>query len=101
MYNMRKLNKFLLLYISLIYEMCYYEDCFREMRNKEIGDMSFTILGRSGRARTGVFRLPHGNVETPIFMPVGTQGTIKGLLPRQVAETGCRILLCRLYLKIL
>uniref|UniRef100_A0A7E4V249 Queuine tRNA-ribosyltransferase catalytic subunit 1 n=1 Tax=Panagrellus redivivus TaxID=6233 RepID=A0A7E4V249_PANRE len=61
------------------------------------GDMSFDIVAKRDRARVGVFHLPHGDVETPIFMPVGTQGTIKGLLPRQVAETSCRILLCNTY----
>lgn len=61
------------------------------------GDMSFKIVGTCGRARAGIFHLPHGDVKTPIFMPVGTQGTIKGLLPRQVADTGCRILLSNTY----
>uniref|UniRef100_A0AC34QBW1 Queuine tRNA-ribosyltransferase catalytic subunit 1 n=1 Tax=Panagrolaimus sp. JU765 TaxID=591449 RepID=A0AC34QBW1_9BILA len=61
------------------------------------GDMGFNVIATVGRARVGVFRLPHGNVDTPVFMPVGTQGTIKGVLPRQVSDTGCRILLANTY----
>ncbi|VDN17339.1 unnamed protein product [Gongylonema pulchrum] len=41
--------------------------------------------------------MPHGSVDTPVFMPVGTQGTMKGLLPEQLAELGCRLLLCNTY----
>lgn len=43
------------------------------------------------------FSLPHGVVETPVFMPVGTQGTMKGILPEQLVEMDCRILLCNTY----
>ena len=38
------------------------------------------------RARTGVFRTPHGDIPTPIFMPVGTAGTVKGILQRDLYE---------------
>lgn len=48
-------------------------------------------------ARTGVFQTPHGDVETPAFMPVGTRGTVKGLLPRDLAEAGSRIVLGNTY----
>lgn len=40
---------------------------------------------------------PHGAVDTPVFMPVGTQGTVKGLSPEEVAETGAQIVLCNTY----
>ena len=45
------------------------------------------------RARTGVFTTPHGDVPTPAFMPVGTRGTIKGVLPRDIAEVGSTMIL--------
>ena len=49
------------------------------------------------RARRGRLKLPHGIVETPAFMPVGTQGTVKGLTIDQVAGTGAHILLGNTY----
>lgn len=50
-----------------------------------------------GRARAGLLRLPHGDVPTPAFMPVGTHATVKGLTTAQVADTGARILLCNAF----
>ena len=53
-------------------------------------------LGRrcpSSRARTGTFHTPHGPVETPAFMPVGTYGTVKGMLPRDISAIGADIIL--------
>ena len=49
------------------------------------------------QARRGRLHLPHGVVETPAFMPVGTQGTVKGLTIDQVAGTGAQILLGNTY----
>ena len=37
-------------------------------------------------ARAGVFHTPHGDIETPVYMPVGTQATVKGMLPRDLKE---------------
>ena len=54
---------------------------------------SFRVLAEAGHARTGVFVTPHADVETPTFMPVGTQGSVKGLTPDEVAATGARIVL--------
>ena len=48
-------------------------------------------------ARAGVLETPHGPVETPVFMPVGTLATVKGLLPTQLAEAGARVLLGNAY----
>uniref|UniRef100_F1L4N9 Queuine tRNA-ribosyltransferase catalytic subunit 1 n=1 Tax=Ascaris suum TaxID=6253 RepID=F1L4N9_ASCSU len=59
--------------------------------------MSFRIVSRAQRARRGILRLPHSVVDTPVFMPVGTQGTMKGLLPEQLLQMDCRILLCNTY----
>ena len=54
----------------------------------------FTLLktDTATAARLGVLKTPHGEVRTPVFMPVGTQATVKGLSPQQVAETGAQIL---------
>lgn len=48
-------------------------------------------------ARAGVFHTPHGDVPTPIFMPVGTKATVKGLLPPTLHELGTKILLANTY----
>jgi queuine tRNA-ribosyltransferase len=50
---------------------------------------AFRIEATDGAARAGVFETPHGPVETPVFMPVGTQGTIKALDPGEVGWAGC------------
>ncbi len=61
--------------------------------------IEFDILAAcsSTRARLGRVRTPHGVFDTPAFMPVGTQGTIKGLLPHMVAQTGSQIILGNTY----
>lgn len=51
----------------------------------------------TSKARTCVMTLPHAVVETPVFMPVGTQGTLKGLLPEQLEQLGCRLMLGNTY----
>lgn len=51
----------------------------------------------SSNARRGRVQTPHGVFETPAFMPVGTQGTIKGLLPSDVADTGAQCILANTY----
>ena len=48
-------------------------------------------------ARAGLLHTPHGTVETPVFMPVGTLGTVKGLTQEMLAELGTEILLCNTY----
>src|SRR5437588_670053 len=57
----------------------------------------FDLLATDGRARRGRLHTPHGSVETPIFMPVGTQATVKGLTPEQLEAAGARILLGNTY----
>lgn len=57
----------------------------------------FTLMRKSGAARRGVLETRHGPVQTPIFMPVGTQATVKGLTPEQVEATGAQILLGNTY----
>jgi queuine tRNA-ribosyltransferase len=58
---------------------------------------SFRLISTSGAARRGEVTTPHGRVQTPAFMPVGTQGTVKGLHPQAVAATGAEILLGNTY----
>ena len=57
----------------------------------------FQILARAGKARRGSIATAHGHVNTPAFMPVGTAGTVKAMLPESVAATGTEILLCNTY----
>jgi queuine tRNA-ribosyltransferase len=59
----------------------------------------FRLLARETRthARAGVFTTPHGEVATPAFMPVGTKGTVKGVLPRDLAELGATMILANTY----
>jgi len=57
----------------------------------------FRILRKQGKARTGRFTTPHGEVATPLFMPVGTQATVKGLSNRELVEIGSRIVLANTY----
>src|ERR1051325_3344868 len=58
---------------------------------------SFREIAKSGQARQCILGTPHGEVETPTFMPVGTQGSVKGLTPDEVAATGARIVLGNTY----
>jgi queuine tRNA-ribosyltransferase len=58
---------------------------------------SFKLHKTDGAARCGEFVTPHGRVQTPAFMPVGTQGTVKGLLPDAVRDTGAEIVLGNTY----
>ena len=58
---------------------------------------SFTLQSTDGTARRGAFATPYGTVQTPAFMPVGTQGTVKGLKPEDVAATGAEIVLGNTY----
>jgi hypothetical protein len=57
----------------------------------------FTVNATDGKARTGVIRTPRGEVRTPAFMPVGTAGTVKAMLPESVRATGADILLGNTY----
>ncbi len=55
--------------------------------------LKFDLLKTEGHARRGRLTLNHGVVETPIFMPVGTYGTVKGVMPRSLDEMGAQIIL--------
>ncbi len=55
--------------------------------------LEFELLKTEGLARRGRLHLNHGVVETPIFMPVGTYGTVKGVMPKNLEEMGAQIIL--------
>jgi queuine tRNA-ribosyltransferase len=57
----------------------------------------FTLEATSGAARTGRLDLPHGRVDTPCFMPVGTQGTVRALSPSDLQGAGAAIVLANTY----
>jgi queuine tRNA-ribosyltransferase len=57
----------------------------------------FTLLKEDGQARRGVLKTRHGDIQTPIFMPVGTQATVKGMTPAQIEEVGAQIILGNTY----
>ncbi|GEM86909.1 tRNA guanosine(34) transglycosylase Tgt [Meiothermus granaticius] len=57
----------------------------------------FSLTARSGRARTGLLLTPHGEVQTPLFMPVGTLGSVKGISPQELQEIGSQIILGNTY----
>ena len=58
---------------------------------------SFSIEKRLGRARAGVLETPHGKIETPAFVTVGTKATVKALTPEQVASLGAQVVLANTY----
>jgi len=58
---------------------------------------SFRLIGMDGAARRGEIATPHGRVQTPAFMPVGTQATVKAVMPEDVAQTGTEIVLGNTY----
>jgi queuine tRNA-ribosyltransferase len=57
----------------------------------------FEVQATDGEARAGLLRTAHGDVETPVFMPVGTKGTVKTLHPDEVRDLGAQILLGNTY----
>ncbi len=57
----------------------------------------FRITHKDGRARCGVLKTVHGTVETPVFMPVGTQGTVKAMTPALLKDIGVRMILGNTY----
>ncbi len=58
---------------------------------------AFTCQATDGRARAGVLHTPHGEVETPVFMPVGTQATVKAVSPRDLRDLGATFVLANTY----
>jgi queuine tRNA-ribosyltransferase len=58
---------------------------------------SFRVVATDGAARRGELTTPHGKVETPAFMPVGTRGTVKGMMPEALRTAGADIVLANTY----
>ena len=58
---------------------------------------SFSVAARAGAARAGLLATPHGSVETPAFMPVGTAGAVKAMTRAQLDEVGAQIVLANTY----
>src|SRR5580658_3831940 len=69
------------------------------MRGMTSAALTLEVLARdpASQARTGRVTTPHGTFDTPAFMPVGTQGSIKGLLPSEVSATGSQVILANTY----
>ena len=59
--------------------------------------VTYKIVATDGKARAGVVETPHGNIETPVFMPVGTQATVKTMTPEELEEIGAEIILGNTY----
>ncbi|MDR0875024.1 MAG: tRNA guanosine(34) transglycosylase Tgt [Clostridiales Family XIII bacterium] len=59
--------------------------------------VNFELITKDGRARRGRLATPHGAIETPVFMPVGTAATVKALKPDDVRELGAQIILANTY----
>ncbi|XP_043229568.1 queuine tRNA-ribosyltransferase catalytic subunit-like isoform X2 [Amphibalanus amphitrite] len=61
--------------------------------------LNFKVVAEcsKSKARVSTMELPHHTVNTPVFMPVGTQGTLKGLLPEQLSDQDCQIMLGNTY----
>jgi len=58
---------------------------------------NFKVIAKDRQARAGVLKTPHGEVETPVYMPVGTQGTVKALDPEDLKKLGAQIILGNTY----
>jgi len=62
-----------------------------------VAALSFDLLATDAGARRGRLTTPHGTVETPLFMPCGTRGAVKGVTIAQVEDAGTQMLLANTY----
>ena len=60
-------------------------------------EFSFELIAQDGKSRLGKIKTPSGIVETPAFMPVGTQGTVKGIFTEDLLKTNTQIILGNTY----
>jgi queuine tRNA-ribosyltransferase len=58
---------------------------------------SFKVEAEAGNARAALLQTAHGQIETPVFMPVGTKATVKSMLPEELTEIGAQIILGNTY----
>ena len=56
------------------------------------GVFDFQVIAREGNARCGTLSTPHGTVQTPAFMPVGTRGAVKAIMHRDLIDLGAQII---------
>ncbi len=77
----------------------YLKPKFTKVQLKIKADRMFKLehKDKNTKARTGILETSHGSIETPIFMPVGTQGTVKTLTPQELQELGSQIILGNTY----
>jgi queuine tRNA-ribosyltransferase len=80
-------------YFDFSYNLCYL--FYLTIMQKAY--FQFQKITRPGKARAGVLNTPHGDIETPVFMPVGTQATVKAVTPAQLKEIGVQVLLANTY----
>ena len=59
--------------------------------------LKFEVVETFNKARAGILTLPHGEVLTPVYMPVGTKGAMKGLLSADLERMGCKLMLSNTY----
>jgi queuine tRNA-ribosyltransferase catalytic subunit len=61
--------------------------------------LEFEVISEcsTSKARLSKLTLPHATLQTPQFMPVGTQGALKGVLPQQIKDLGCNLILANTY----
>ena len=60
-------------------------------------EFSFELIAQDDKARLGKIITPRGTIDTPVFMPVGTQGTVKGILTDDIVKTNTQIILGNTY----
>jgi queuine tRNA-ribosyltransferase len=81
----------------LAFEQYHIESLDNIVQKNRMSQFTFQIDFRDGRARRGRISTPRGEIRTPAFMPVGTAGTVKAMLPASVAATGADIVLGNTY----
>ena len=59
--------------------------------------VTYKVENKDGKARTGIITTPHGEIETPVFMPVGTQATVKTMSKEELIDIGSEIILGNTY----
>lgn len=73
------------------------ETLSKALKHSDSPALQFRLLSKQKKARRSLMNLPHGEVDLPIFMPVGTKGTIKGLTTEEMHGINCKILLSNTY----
>lgn len=85
--------------LTILYARCAYLRTDSPLLRKLLLVLTAIHLTHSQttKARAAILTLPHGPVHLPLFMPVATQASLKGLAPEQLEETGCRLCLNNTY----